>query len=332
LFGPILEEFKAKKEQLVQSAHELMIKALETKNLPVPQQPLALKITAQGGVGTAEEHSFLLNHYQIDSVGWGSPFLLVPEATSVDEETRNLLAKAEEDDFYLSNISPLGVPFNTVKGMSNDFWKQKRIKDNKAGSSCPKKFLALNKEYDAEGMCTASKKYQDIKLAELEQQKNTLSEKAIEQKKAEIFEKACLCVGLANASYLENGMEIKGQQQGVVICPGPNLAYFDKIISLADMVKHIYGKNNILPHNTRPNMFVKELQMYVEHLKKGVAECSENRTAIQTKKWTGFKDNLQKGIDYYKELFAQTHFFTEEKEQLQRQLEMYSLQLNEVRL
>jgi hypothetical protein len=320
LFGPILEEFKAKKEQLVQSAHELMIKALETKNLPVPQQPLALKITAQGGVGTAEEHSFLLNHYQIDSVGWGSPFLLVPEATSVDEETRNLLAKAEEDDFYLSNISPLGVPFNTVKGMSNDFWKQKRIKDNKAGSSCPKKFLALNKEYDAEGMCTASKKYQDIKLAELEQQK------------AEIFEKACLCVGLANASYLENGMEIKGQQQGVVICPGPNLAYFDKIISLADMVKHIYGKNNILPHNTRPNMFVKELQMYVEHLKKGVAECSENRTAIQTKKWTGFKDNLQKGIDYYKELFAQTHFFTEEKEQLQRQLEMYSLQLNEVRL
>ncbi len=332
LLGPILEEFKAKKEQLVQSAHELMIKALETKNLPVPQQPLALKITAQGGVGTAEEHSFLLNHYQIDSVGWGSPFLLVPEATSVDEETRTLLAKAEEDDFYLSNISPLGVPFNTVKGMSNDFWKQKRIKDNKAGSSCPKKYLALNKEYDPQGMCTASKKYQDIKLAELEQQKKTLSEKAIEQKKAEIFEKACLCVGLANASYLENGMEIKGQQQGVVICPGPNLAYFDKIISLADMVKHIYGKNNILPHNTRPNMFVKELQMYVEHLKKGVAECSENRTAIQTKKWTGFKDNLQKGIDYYKELFAQTHFFTEEKEQLQRQLEMYSLQLNEVRL
>lgn len=332
LFGPILEEFKAKKEQLVQSAHELMIKALETKNLPVPQQPLALKITAQGGVGTAEEHSFLLNHYQIDSVGWGSPFLLVPEATSVDEETRNLLAKAEEDDFYLSNISPLGVPFNTVKGMSNDFWKQKRIKDNKAGSSCPKKFLALNKEYDAEGMCTASKKYQDIKLAELEQQKNTLSEKAIEQKKAEIFEKACLCVGLANASYLENGMEIKGQQQGVVICPGPNLAYFDQIISLADMVKHIYGKNNIIANNNRPHMFIKELQMYVEHLKKGVAECSENRTEIQTKKWTGFKDNLQKGIDYYKELFVQTHFFTEEKEQLQRQLEMYSLQLNEVRL
>src|SRR5690554_697317 len=55
LLGPILEEFKTKKGQLIQSAYELMVKALETKNLPVPKQPLDLKITAQGGVGTAEE-------------------------------------------------------------------------------------------------------------------------------------------------------------------------------------------------------------------------------------------------------------------------------------
>jgi hypothetical protein len=44
-----------------------------------------------------------MEHYQVDSVGWGSPFLLVPEATSVDEETRKLLAK--EEDLYLSHIS-----------------------------------------------------------------------------------------------------------------------------------------------------------------------------------------------------------------------------------
>ncbi|HLV50385.1 MAG TPA: hypothetical protein VKY44_00350 [Flavobacterium sp.] len=332
LFGPILEEFKTKKEQLIQSAYELMVKALEAKNLPVPKEPLPLKITAQGGVGTTEEHHFLLKHYQLDSVGWGSPFLLVPEATSVDKETRNLLAKAKENDFYLSNISPLGVPFNTVKGMSNDFWKQKRINDNKAGSSCPKKFLALNKEYDPQGMCTASKKYQDIKLAELEQQKENLSEKVIAQRKAAIFEKACLCVGLANASYLENEMEIKGQQQGVVICPGPNLAYFDKIVSLRDMVQHIYGKINIMSVSNRPNVFVNELKMYVEHLQKGVAECLEDMTAQQQKKWTAFKSNLQSGIDYYKELLNQNNFFTTEKEQIEQQLEMYRLQINEVKL
>ena len=64
-----------------------------------------------------------MNHYDVDAVGWGSPFLLVPEATSVDIETRKLLADAKEEDLYLSNISPLGVPFNTIKGTTNDFLK-----------------------------------------------------------------------------------------------------------------------------------------------------------------------------------------------------------------
>lgn len=332
LLGPILEEFKTKKEELIQSAHALLTKALEAKNLPVPKEPMDLKITAQGGVGTAAEHDFLLQHYQIDSVGWGSPFLLVPEATSVDEETRNLLANAKEEDFYLSNISPLGVPFNTVKGMSNDFWKQKRIDNNKAGSSCPKKLLALNKEYDSEGMCTASKKFQDIKIAELEAQKENLTAVEIEKRKAKIFEKSCLCVGLVNAAYLENDMEIKGQQQGVVICPGPNLAYFDKIVSLSDMVQHIYGKSTFSVDANRPNMFIKELKMYMEHLYKGVEQGVESMTALQLKKWKSFQNNLQTGIDYYKELFTNNHFVNQEKIAVQKQLEMYSIQLDEIKL
>ena len=330
LLGPILEEFKTKKEQLIQSAHELMIKALEIKNLPIPLQPLELKITAQGGVGTAEEHEFLLDYYKLDSIGWGSPFLLVPEATSVDDETRNLLANAKEDDFYLSNISPLGVPFNTVKGMSNDFWKQKRIDDNKAGSSCPKKFLALSKEYDTQGMCTASKKYQDVKLAELEQQKNDFSNEVFEQQKSKIFEKSCLCVGLANSSYLENKMEIKGQQQGVVVCPGPNLAYFDKIVPLAEMTKHIYGNTSVISDTKRPNMFIKELIMYVDHLKNDILSFSGKTSTVKIKKWKSFQDNLLQGIEYYESLFRSTlifkntlqiinqlHFYKEEVKQIE---------------
>ena len=54
LLGPILEEFKEKKEQLIQSAHDLMVKALTIKGKHVPGKPLDLKITVQGGVGTAE--------------------------------------------------------------------------------------------------------------------------------------------------------------------------------------------------------------------------------------------------------------------------------------
>jgi len=43
---------------------------------------LPLKLTAQGWVGTSENHDFLFgNHYGMDAVGGEAPFfLLVPEA------------------------------------------------------------------------------------------------------------------------------------------------------------------------------------------------------------------------------------------------------------
>ncbi|WP_339918699.1 hypothetical protein [uncultured Flavobacterium sp.] len=306
LLGPILEEFKAKKEQLIASAHDLMVKALTIKGKHIPEQPLELKITVQGGVGTAEEHDFLLDHYAVDSVGWGSPFLLVPEATSVDEGTRKLLANAKEDDLYLSHISPLGIPFNTLRGTTNEMLKQKRILENNAGSSCPKKFLALSKEFGAKGICSASKKFQDLKLEELDAKKETLSTVMFENAKNKITEKSCLCVGLANASYLENDMKIKGQAQGVVICPGPNMAYFDQEVSLSNMVQHIYGNASVLTDTNRPNMFIKELKMYVDYLKNEIATVSEEITAGQIKKWNLFKHNLEEGIGYYQNLFVST--------------------------
>lgn len=306
LLGPILEEFKSKKEQLIQSAHDLMVKALAQKGMHVPENPLELKITVQGGVGTAEEHDFLLDYYEVDSVGWGTPFLLVPEATSVDKATRELLAKAKEEDLYLSHISPLGIPFNTLRGTTNEMFKQKRIHDNNAGSSCPKKFLALSKEFGPKGICTASKKYQDVKLVELEEKRGVLSPETFENAKNKITEKSCLCVGLANASYLENDIKIKGQAQGVVICPGPNMAYFDQEVSLSKMVQHIYGNASVLTVKNRPNMFVKELKMYVDYLKNEIATISAEITAGQIKKWNSFKNNLNEGIGYYQSLFSST--------------------------
>ncbi|UUF15059.1 MULTISPECIES: hypothetical protein [Flavobacterium] len=331
LLGTILEEFKQKKEQLIQSAHDLMIKALQSKNEAFPEKPLELKITVQGGVGTAEEHEFLLDEYQVDSVGWGSPFLLVPEATSVDQETRKLLMNAKEDDFYLSNISPLGVPFNTLKGTTNEFLKQKRIHENKAGSSCPKKFLALSKEYDPHGICTASKKYQDIKLRELESIKDTLSVDAFEKSKIKITEKSCLCVGLANASYLENDIKVKGQAQGVVICPGPNLAYFDQEVSLKEMVQHIYQGKSIL-RTDRPNLFVKELKMYVDYFRNEIETISGEATAMQLKKWNSFKTNILEGIEYYQNLFSSTLYFKKEEEKIKNQFDFYKSELNAIQI
>jgi hypothetical protein len=331
LLGTILEEFKQKKDQLIQSAHDLMIKALQAKNQYFPENPLELKITVQGGVGTAEEHEFLLDEYQVDSVGWGSPFLLVPEATSVDKETRNLLMNAKEDDFYLSNISPLGVPFNTLKGTTNEFFKQKRIHENKAGSSCPKKFLALSKEYDPHGICTASKKYQDIKLEELEAKKDTLSAEEFEKSKIKITEKSCLCVGLANASYLENDIKIKGQAQGVVICPGPNLAYFDQEVSLKEMIQHIYQGKSVL-RTDRPNLFVKELKMYVDYFRNEIETISGEVTAMQIKKWNSFKTNILEGIEFYQKLFSSTFYFKADETKIKNQFDFYKTELNAIQI
>lgn len=332
LLGPILQEFKEKKNQLIESAHELLVKALKQKEMFTPEKPMELKITAQGGIGTAEEHEFLLEQYNLDAVGWGSPFLLVPEATSVDNETRTLLANAKENDFYLSNISPLGVPFNSVKGTSNEYWKQKRINENNAGSSCPKRLLALSKEHDEKGLCMASKKYQDIKLEELEAIKNEISETEFEKLKAKITDKACLCVGLVNAAYLENDIKIKGQQQGIVICPGPNLAYFDKEISLANMVKHIYGNANVMTDVNRPNVFVKELKMYVAYLKNEISDYNTEISAGQIKKWNSFKNNLIEGINYYQDLFSNTDFFKDERAKIQKQIEEHQLELNKIEI
>jgi hypothetical protein len=321
LLGPIMEEFKQRKNELIDSAYSLMVTALQQKEKYVPAEPLEMKITIQGGVGTSEEQDFLLKNYNADSVGWGSPFLLVPEATSVDAETRNLLAQSKKEDFYLSHISPLGVPFNTVKGTSNEMLKNQKTAKNKFGSSCPKKLLALNKEYSTEGMCTASKKFQEIKLNELELQKHEFTNVQFEKKEKEIKDKSCLCVGLVNAAYIENNLPVKGEKHGVVVCPGPNLAYFDREISLSEMVRHIYGNTNVLSDHQRPNIFINELRLYVTHLQKEIDEFSGNLTTSQIKKWNAFKNNLLDGVKYYRNLFNESDFFKTSQEVIKFQLE-----------
>jgi len=332
LLGPILEEFKQKKDQLVQSAHELMIKALEQKGKLIPNEPLELKITVQGGVGTSEEHDFLLEYYNVDSVGWGSPFLLVPEATSVDKATRSLLINAKEEDLYLSQISPLGVPFNTLRGTTNEKIKQKRIQESKAGSSCPKKYLALNKDAEGNGICTASKKFQDSKLEELEANRNTISKENYEKAKQAITEKPCLCVGLANASYLENDIKIKGQDQGVVVCPGPNMAYFDQEVSLSKMIQHIYGYTSVLRTPNRPHFFAKELKMYIDYLKNDIQSINDEINNAKTKKLESFKANLLEGINYYQTLFSNIPNFESIKQEINKQIENCKNEINAIEI
>ena len=331
LMGPILEEFKTKKDQLIQSAHELMVKALEAKNIPFPAQPFDLKITAQGGVGTSEEHEFLLNHYNVDSVGWGSPFLLVPEATTVDSNSIEKLKKATEKELFLSNVSPLGVPFNSLKDSSNDLIKNNRIVNDKPGSSCPKKFLALGLDAKGKPLCTASKKYQIAQLEELYSQ--NLDNTTFDKKSKLITDKTCLCEGLANAAIINYNMPHKGEDQGVAICPGPNVAYFTKELSLKEMVRHIYGKTNVITTSNRPHFFIKELSMYVDYFSNKVDEFQDSFTKKQEKYLTNFKNNLNNGIAYYHQLFSDSiNNFEASNDNLLLELEQLRKELLEIKI
>lgn len=304
LLGPVLEEFKTKREELRVSIQELLFKTLTSKNIALPKTNLSLKISAQGGVGTAEEHQFLLEHYKIDSVGWGTPFLLVPEATTVDNETIEKLIKAKEEDVYLSDISPLGVPFNNLKGNTKDLEKLSFIEKGRPGSACPKKFVALDKEFNEKGICTASRQYQHLKIKALDNENLAESEYKIKYNK--IIEKTCTCVGLGTSALLAYDLDTKTEGEGVSVCPGPNIAYFSKTMSLKEMTSTIYGKTSNITPSDRPNMFVKELNIYIDFLKNKLQESSEPSSPKELKYFKKFAKNLGEGITYYNQLFSES--------------------------
>lgn len=315
LLGSVLAEFKAQRESLKATIEAVLKQELENQNRVVPTQSLDIKITAQGGVGTHEEHDFLIKEYQLDAVGWGSPFLLVPEATTVDNQTLNKLAQAKEDDLYLSNISPLGVLFHNLKNNTKDIEKETLINKGRPGSSCPKKFVALNKEFKETGICTASREYQHLKIKELNSL--SLAENDYKNRYNSIVEKSCTCVGLGTSALLAYDLETKVEGTGVSICPGPNMAYYSKISSLKTMVDHIYGRDNMITRTKRPHVFVKELFIYIDYLKKKIEAAKKEITKKEKKYLLTFITNMQTGITYYKTLFTQLkHSFEEAKQEI----------------
>ncbi|MDW7694163.1 hypothetical protein R9C00_05390 [Flammeovirgaceae bacterium SG7u.111] len=330
LMGPILEEFKGKRTELKNTTYEIYSKALGSKDRIVPAEAPAIKITAQGGVGTSEEHEFLMEKYGLDAVGWGSPFLLVPEVVDVDGYTRGLLKEAKEEDLYLSGISPLGVPFNNLRGNSRDIEKQKMIDKGRPGSSCPNKNVEINKEFTEKPICVASRQYQHLKIKKLDEQELTPEK----YKKAydKIVEKSCICVGLGTGSLLVNNIDTKREGPGVSVCPGPNLASFNKTVTLQEMVGHIYGRLNIISRE-RPNMFMKELKLYINYLKDKLADVEEELTPKELKYFVNFQKNLQAGIAYYKELFGECKdWFEEVKTGIYNDLESLEAELMNLEL
>jgi hypothetical protein len=330
LLGPILEEFKSKKSELADTVFTLYKDALTKKGSHVPEHPPVTRLSVQGGIGTAEEDQFLRSHYGVDSTGWGTPFLLVPEATTVDEATMKVLCKAEEEDLELSHNSPLGVRFHYLKGTSSHKEKLGRIESGKPGSPCTEKHLAFNTEFTEQPICTASAKYQKLKISDL--QKQELPEQEYQKQLSKVLDKECLCIGLSNSAAINYDKKFIKNLGSVTICPGPNIANFSKIVSLHTMADHIYGRTNIIAKNNRPHMFIAELDLYMAYLK----EEMQNESFFDVKKkkfYEGFCNNLLNGISYYKGIarliFPSQKIFTNSLEETEIKLRSILISLDQ---
>lgn len=326
LLGPILEEFRVKRHELGSElfsiCNEALIQKGKQKYFSLPK----MKVTVQGGIGTAGENKFLIDNYEVDSTGWGSPFLLVPEVTNVDDETLHQLAAAKPEDYYLSHVSPLGVLFNNFRKSSSEKQRSQRVAAGRPGSPCYKKYLTFNTEFTTEPICTASRQYQDLKIKELKNQ--NLPAEIFKNELEHIIEKDCLCEGLGVSALLKNHLSPAHELKAVSICPGPNLAYFSGIFSLQEMVNHIYGRINLLNSLPRANMFINELRMYVDYLKREILKRREDISIKEKKYADEFRNNLMAGIEYYKNLVPrikketslQTKSFMDELTKLQNEI------------
>ncbi|EKE00817.1 MAG: hypothetical protein ACD_21C00268G0004 [uncultured bacterium] len=295
LLGPILAEFKQYKNELIETLHGFYKGALEKIKKLCPANPQKVKITAQGGVGTSVEHELLIKHYDADAVGWGTPFLLVPGATSVDVPTLDKLINAQEKDVFLSASSPLGIPFWNLKNSESEEARCERIKNGAPGSFCAKGYLKFNQEFTKKPICRASREYQKLKLQELES--SNLPSEQLNAIKEDMLSKACICHELGGGVLIKDNIDTKIKS---AICPGPNLINFKKIATLKEMIDHIYGRCSLIANNERPHVFIREIQLQINHLLNEMKNASAGLPARSQQKLAEVKQTLSEGIEYYK--------------------------------
>lgn len=305
LLPSILKEFKDKRKTLAQEFIPLIKSYYQKQNWTFNESDFICEplLTVQGGIGTSGEAQRMIEDFGCDSTGWGSPFLLVPEATCVDDDTLNLLINARKEDLYLSSASPLGVPFNNLRNTGSENWTKDRAEKGKPGSPCPKGFLISDKQYTDKPICTASRQFQKIKFDEITSMQIPESEK--DELKESWYVKVCLCDHLANGALIKLGISPKSKAPQS-ICPGPNIVWFNKQYTLQEMTDHIYGRGESLVSADRPHMFCQEVELYVEYFKNLVKTMGT--TDAEIKYLEVFKENLEKGIEYILEISEGTAY------------------------
>jgi len=322
LMGPILEEFKRQKQELIEQLFTRYRKALTRRGLHLNQPAPRMRVTVQGGIGTVEEDRFLLKHYNVDGTGWGTPFLLVPEATNVDDDHLKKLAQASKRDVYLSDSSPLGVPFWNLRTSDSEKTRLARIQADKPGSPCPKGFLGFDTEFGDIPACLASRRYQKNKLKSLATEK---SSNLLTEQKKNVLIKTCLCLDLAAGVLRKTGIDSGAQ---TAVCCGPSIADFNRIVSLDKMIDHIYGRLSLLKEGDRPHMFIREISLYIDYMKQELEKSSIGIIDRSAKYFSEFKRNLNDGIAYYRTLAD--NFGKKQRKRFLQELEDLTDEINRI--
>ena len=91
----------------------------------------------------------------------------------------------------------------------------------------------------------------------------------------------------------------------VLICPGPNIADFSRISSLEEMTDHIYGRGAVTTRADAPHVFVREIRIYLDYLRKELSRFSLGLSTKTRQYLAKFKENLLSGIEYYARLVEQ---------------------------
>jgi hypothetical protein len=321
LMGPILKECGLKRNELTEKLHPIYVKAIKAANRTTVEQPLDVKITVQGGIGTAEEAEFLLQHYNVDGTGWCTPFMLVPEVANVDREHLEKLAAATDKNVQLTDGSPLGILYWNLLNSSSEMTRISRIKNDKPGAPCPKKHAVTNTEFTKIPICTASRAYQKLKLEHLPSE--GFSDIQLAAVKEDILARACICHELGGSVKIMHGIEPTATS---TICCGPGITDFSKVASLEEMVGHIYGRLSLMTNPERPHMFIRELKIYIDNFRREIERYSLELSARTPKYFHEVRDNLFEGIEYYQhladEFTGDTHIkFLDDLKTLRNELE-----------
>ncbi len=319
LLGPVLDEFHDRRKTLQEQLYNIWLRGLETLGRNAPESMPDFRVTVQGGIGTAEESQLLEQYYGVDGTGWGSPFLLVPEVVNIDNEHVRKIEAAGEKDVYLSQASPLGVPFWSLRSSASELQRLRMIQQGKPGSACPKGFLVSNVEFTKAPICTASRAYQRRKLNELQTQSMSEADRA--RITEEITAKACICHDLAGSATVPAGIDPEAK---TAVCCGPNTVYFSREAKLREMVDHIYGRVRLPLDQSRPHMLIKEFSLHVDRLREDLARRRDDLKDVET-----VKRNLSEGVRYYRARLLDA--LSEKREEFSDRLDALTRELDRLR-